>query len=54
MFCGPETVDVSQGEAEYFIMYQESKKQKNKANFIQKYLKYFSNFLKNFKFNTVK
>ena len=56
MFCGPETVDVSRGEAEgnidsrgstkhtafprshvnkYFIIYQESKKRKNKANFVQ-------------------
>ena len=29
----------------YFNIYQESKKRKNKANFITKYLKYFINFL---------
>ena len=28
-------------------------KRKNKANFIQKYMKYFGNFLKNIKFNAV-
>ena len=38
----------------YFIVYQESKKRKSKANLIQKYLKYFINFLKNVKFNAVK
>ena len=37
----------------YFIIYQESKKRKNKANFIRKYMKYFINFLKNVKFNSV-
>ena len=34
-------------------MYQESKKRKNKANIIRKYMKYFINFLKNVKFNAV-
>ena len=38
---------------EYFIIYQESKKQKNKANFKQKYMNYFINFLKCVKFNSV-
>ena len=37
----------------YFIIYQESKKQKYNADFIQKYMKYFINFLKNVKFNAV-
>ena len=45
MFCVPETVDVSRGE-KYFIIYQESKKRKNKANYLRKYMKYFINFLK--------
>ena len=44
MFCGTETVD---------IVYQESKKRKDKANFIRKYIKYFNNFSKNVKFNSV-
>ena len=44
MFCGPETVD---------IVYQESKKRKDKANFTRKYIKYFNNFSKNVKFNSV-
>ena len=39
--------------SKYFIIYQESKKRKNKANFIRKYMKYFINFLKNVKFNPV-
>ena len=43
MFCGTETVD---------IVYQESKKRKDKANFIRK-KKYFNNFSKNVKFNSV-
>ena len=34
-------------------IYQESKKRKNKANFIRKYMKYFINFLKKVKFNSV-
>ena len=64
MFCGPETEhrqsrvhktycfhEVSVNK--YFIIYQESKKRKNKANFIRKYMKYFINFLKNIKFNSV-
>ena len=38
---------------QYFIIYQESKKRKNKANFIQKYMKYFINLLKNVQFNAV-
>ena len=29
----------------YFIIYQESKKRKSKANFIRKYMKYFINFV---------
>ena len=37
----------------YFIIYQKSKKRKNKANFIRKYMKYFINFLKSVKFNSV-
>ena len=37
----------------YFIMYQEPKKRKNKANLIGKYTKYFINSLKNVKFNSV-
>ena len=67
MFCGPETVDVRDRQSrvhktycfpevsvnKYFIIYQESKKRKNKANFIRKYMKYFINFLKNVKFNAV-
>ena len=36
-----------------FIIYQESKKRKNRANFIRKYIKYFINFLKNVKFIAV-
>ena len=32
---------------------QESKKRKNEANFIRKYMKYFINFVKNVKFNSV-
>ena len=51
MFCAPETVDVSQGKAEA-SKNQESKKRKNRANFIRKYMKYFINFLKNIKFNS--
>ena len=47
-YCFPE-VSVNK----YFITYQESKKRKNKANFIRKYMKYFINFLKNIKFNYV-
>ena len=31
-----------------FIIYQESKKRKNRANFVRKYMKYFIDFLKNF------
>ena len=38
----------------YFIIYQESKKRKNKANFIPKCFKDFIDFLKNVKFNTIK
>ena len=38
--------------AKYFNICQESKKRKNKANFIRKYMKCFINFLKN-KFNAV-
>ena len=37
----------------YFIIYQESKKRKDKANFIRKYMKYFNNFPKNVKFSSV-
>ena len=48
IYCFPE-VSVNK----YFIIYQESKKRKNKANFIRKYMKYFINFLKNVKFNSV-
>ena len=33
-------------------MYQESKKRKNKANVMRKYVKYSINFLKNVKFNS--
>ena len=47
-YCCPE-VSVNK----YFIIYQESKKRKNKANFIRKYMKYFIDFLKNIKFNSV-
>ena len=47
-YCFPE-VSVNK----YLIIYQESKKRKNKANFIRKYMKYFINFLKNVKFNAV-
>ena len=67
MFCGPETVDVHRQSRvhktycfpevsvnKYFIIYQESKKRKDKANFIQKYLKYFINFVENGKFNAIK
>ena len=64
MFCGPETVDVSRGEAEgnstkhtafprsqsiSILLY--TKSQRNKK--IQRYMKYFINFLKNVKFNAV-
>ena len=48
-YCFPE-VSVNK----YFIIYQESKKRKDKVNFIQKYLKYFISFVKNGKFNAVK
>ena len=48
IYCFPE-VSVNK----YFIIYRESKKRKNKANFMQKYMKYFINFLKNVKFNAV-
>ena len=44
MFCGPETDRQSRVHKTYcfnFIIYQESKERKNKANFIQKYMKYF-------------
>ena len=41
-YCFPE-VSVNK----YFIVYQESKKRKIKANFIRKYLTYFINFQKN-------
>ena len=65
MLCGPETVDRQSrvhktycfpeiSVNKYFIIYQESKKRKAKANFIQKYLKYFINFVKNGKFNVIK
>ena len=37
----------------YQDIYQESKKRKNKANFIRKYMKYVIDFLKNVKFNAV-
>ena len=39
----------------YFIIiiYQESKKRNEKANFIRKYMKYFNNFPKKVKFNSV-
>ena len=47
-YCFPE-VSVNK----YFIIYQESKKRKNRANFVRKYMKYFINFLKNIKFNSV-
>ena len=47
-YCFPE-VSVNK----HFIIYQESKKRKNRANFVRKYMKYFINFLKNFKFNSV-
>ena len=47
-YCFPE-VSVNK----YFIINQESKKRKNRANFVRKYMKYFINFLKNFKFNSV-
>ena len=47
-YCFPE-VSVNK----YFIIYQEAKKRKNKANFIRKYMKYFINLLKNVQFNTV-
>ena len=69
MFCGPKTVDGRRKYRQsrvhktycfpevsvnkYFIIYQESKKRKNKANFIRKYMKYFINFLKNVEFNAV-
>ena len=59
MFCAPERVhktycfpEVSVNK--YFIIYQESKKRKDKANFIQKYLKYFIDFVENGKFNAIK
>ena len=48
-YCFPE-VSVNK----YFIIYQELKKRKDKANFIQNYLKYFINFVENGKFNAVK
>ena len=63
MFCGPEIVDDCRKHRQsrvhktycfpevsvnkYFIIYQD------KANFIRKYMKYFINFLKNVKFNSV-
>ena len=62
MFCGPETdcpcfrgfaSVADSGINNYFIIYQESRKRKNKANFIQEYLKYFIHFLKSVKFNSV-
>ena len=43
---GPQNILLSRGLNEYFIIYQESKKRKNKANFMRKYMKYFINFLK--------
>ena len=47
-YCFPEvSVD------KYFIIYQESKERKNKANFIRKYMKYFINFLKNVVHNVI-
>ena len=49
-----ESIDQSVSVNKYFIIYQESKKRKDKANFIQKYLKYFISFVKNGKFNAVK
>ena len=58
MFCGPsgpQNILLSRNlsQYKYFITYQESKKRKNKANFIRKYMKYFINFLNNIKFNSV-
>ena len=47
-YCFPE-VSINK----YFIIYQESKKRKYKANFTRKYMKYFINFLKNVKLNSV-
>ena len=47
---GPQNILLS---CKYFIIYQESKKRKKKANFIRKYMKYFINFLKKVKFNAV-
>ena len=47
-YCFPE-VSVNK----YFIIYQESKKRKDKSNFIRKYRKYFNNLKKNVKFNSV-
>ena len=51
---GPQNILLSRVSVnKYSIIYQESKKRKNKANFIRKYMKYFINFLKNVKFNSV-
>ena len=47
-YCFPEVL-----VHKYFIMYQESKERKNKANFVRKYMKYFIKFLKKVKFNSV-
>ena len=50
MFCWPDTVDVSRGEAD-FIIYQNSKKWQTKANYIRKYMKYFISKINDVKFN---
>ena len=48
------TIEGPQNTNIYFIIYQESKKRKNRADFVRNYMKYFINFLKNFKFNSVR
>ena len=51
LFCWPETVGVSQGEAEDFIKYQKSKKWQTKANYKRKYMIYFTSRINDVKFN---
>ena len=56
---GPQSILLSRGLSRQsmsillYTNYQESKKRKNKANCIRKYIKYFLNFVKNIKFNSV-
>ena len=61
MLCGPDTVDSRQSRVHRTYCFPEVSVNKyfdidtmsQKANFIQKYIKYFINFLKSVKFNSV-